>query len=558
VVTGQHLTDTPKTIEQRQDVLDEFYAEKFAHKDAEQPDQLVRHGDVISDEAVIEKACKAKNGAKFMRLFYRGDTTDYAGDDSRADMALCALLAFWCENDDTQIDRIFRTSAIFRPAKWDRKTGDTTYGALTIKNAQSAETYAEHVTEANDRACVGANSPDIRARALDILKNGDPMAFLTKTFETLHKGDVVICEGMMLAEAVKSVLNALGIQTKLTGLQGKGKTHAARASLFLTPQDRVLYVSMSDKAIWYYPQVQTGCTIFSDDTSISPEMEGTVKRVTSNWQRENERVVVQGKNRKESELQRIPARIHFVFTSVHTQGSTELVDRQMGYDVDESQDAEYIEFELERAGKVQLEVPETDDVLVCREMFNILQNDDDRNLRLTGVEIPFSKRILWNDTENRRNLNIFLDMIRAYATFSAKQREVNEDGNIVATEADFNAARKHYGSRAKLQKYHLTKNAALLVQYMQGESKATIEASAIDSKEIQNHFKKSKSWVTPLIHELSKALYNFHVVNQYRTETEATDSGVRTGRPRDLYYIEGGVVLNLEAFDSVAALKDDA
>ena len=54
-------------------------------------------------------------------------------------MALVAMLAFWCGNVEEQIDRIFRESGLYRP-KWDRITGDSTYGQITIRNAVASNT----------------------------------------------------------------------------------------------------------------------------------------------------------------------------------------------------------------------------------------------------------------------------------------------------------------------------------------------------------------------------------------------------------------------------------
>ena len=47
------------------------------------------------------------------------------------------MLAFWCGNVEEQIDRIFRESGLMRE-KWDRNTGDSTYGQITIRNAVSS------------------------------------------------------------------------------------------------------------------------------------------------------------------------------------------------------------------------------------------------------------------------------------------------------------------------------------------------------------------------------------------------------------------------------------
>ena len=72
----------------------------------------------MGDEDLLELAMQAKNGEKFSRL-WRGDTSDYASDDSRADLALCSLLAFWTDGDTERMDRLFRQSGLMRE-KWNR------------------------------------------------------------------------------------------------------------------------------------------------------------------------------------------------------------------------------------------------------------------------------------------------------------------------------------------------------------------------------------------------------------------------------------------------------
>ena len=71
----------------------------------------------LSDEEIIERARSAANGAKFMRL-WAGDTSEYGGDDSAADLALLGILAFWTQ-DPAQLDRLFRRSGLYRE-KWER------------------------------------------------------------------------------------------------------------------------------------------------------------------------------------------------------------------------------------------------------------------------------------------------------------------------------------------------------------------------------------------------------------------------------------------------------
>lgn len=95
----------------------------------------------FTDEQVIGHASESKSGEKFKDL-YEGKWQDYFESQSDADMALVSMLAFWCGCVEEQIDRIFRSSGLMRD-KWDRMTGDATYGQITIRNAVSscAEIY---------------------------------------------------------------------------------------------------------------------------------------------------------------------------------------------------------------------------------------------------------------------------------------------------------------------------------------------------------------------------------------------------------------------------------
>ena len=91
----------------------------------------------MSDQDLCERAERAGNGALFKSLM-AGNTAEYGGDESRADLALCNILAFYTKDAD-QIDRIFRSSGLMRE-KWDRKTGSSTYGEMTIQNALNSVT----------------------------------------------------------------------------------------------------------------------------------------------------------------------------------------------------------------------------------------------------------------------------------------------------------------------------------------------------------------------------------------------------------------------------------
>ena len=90
----------------------------------------------LDDQGVIAHASASESGDKFKAL-YAGNWEEGYDSQSDADMALVSILAFWCGNVEEQIDRIFRTSGLMRD-KWDRMTGDSTYGQITIRNAVSS------------------------------------------------------------------------------------------------------------------------------------------------------------------------------------------------------------------------------------------------------------------------------------------------------------------------------------------------------------------------------------------------------------------------------------
>ncbi len=90
-----------------------------------------------TDDEIIAKLSWSNSYKKFKTLM-KGDASDYDEDFSRADLALCSILARYTR-DASQIDRIFRTSGLLRD-KWDETghysdTPNLTYGQHTIEKA---------------------------------------------------------------------------------------------------------------------------------------------------------------------------------------------------------------------------------------------------------------------------------------------------------------------------------------------------------------------------------------------------------------------------------------
>jgi hypothetical protein len=120
-----------------------------------------------ADEALVAKACRAGKGiGKEFAKLWRGDTSDHGGDHSKADAALCRMLAFWTRKNRHWMDRIFRKSGLMRP-KWDEVRGRTTYGAKTISYACKVvkQTYGDKFKGRKAAAEAQAEAPPAAAPA---------------------------------------------------------------------------------------------------------------------------------------------------------------------------------------------------------------------------------------------------------------------------------------------------------------------------------------------------------------------------------------------------------
>lgn len=193
--TGRHWDGTPSQVMPRQEQLDGLCMTLWPPKPSRTSAQVTRQP--LSDEEVIARALKAKNGDKFSALYEAGDASAYNGDDSAADMALCCHLAFWTNKDAAQMDRLFRASKLMRD-KWDESRGDGTYGSATIQNAitETTQTYRG----APGRNGSGGTGGDMRP---EIFVNPDEHRVSDEVVEHLKRDPNIFRRGDMLVRVVR-------------------------------------------------------------------------------------------------------------------------------------------------------------------------------------------------------------------------------------------------------------------------------------------------------------------------------------------------------------------
>lgn len=198
-----------------------------------------------------------------------------------------------------------------------------------VKNSElgpDTPPISEHIMAVDliDRL-LGFKDPSIEEKALEIMRTGNPMDYIIGVYNKIHVGDTYLGKIMLLSIACQSAISSDGIQPKLTGSSGKGKTHAAKAMFHLIPDlEYKMMGSLSAKTLFYKPDIMPGTIIFTDDVKISEDLDSTLKQAMSNFQEPtiHRTVIKQGY----SELT-IPPRTVFWMTSVNTDFSDELINR---------------------------------------------------------------------------------------------------------------------------------------------------------------------------------------------------------------------------------------
>ncbi|MDV2482452.1 hypothetical protein F8E02_10660 [Methanoculleus sp. Wushi-C6] len=294
-----------------------------------------------------------------------------------------------------------------------------------------------------------------RERALTILRDGDPLAFLLDTFNKSHVGDRTVAECLAMSLASQSVENTNGLHVAVSGNSGKGKTHACTTMQNLIPAAYKLKGTVSDKALYYDDDLRPGTVLLFDDVSLSDDLQEVLKSATANFREpiEHRTLTTERKLR----VCTIPERCVWWLAKVEDLGGDQVMNRMLTVWIDDTveQDKRVFEHmkEVEAAGRG----PAKDDVLTCRAIWEIVKED------ILSVRIPFARRIQFSTMQNRRNPGMLFDLIKCRARLFFLQRDRDDDGAVIARPEDFAAAATLYSAingEAGGQETKLTKNEA--------------------------------------------------------------------------------------------------
>jgi len=241
--------------------------------------------------------------------------------------------------------------------------------------------------------------------------------YLLQCLSKLHVGDSIAAERMFISFAVQHDLNTQGIQHKVSGAFGKGKTDLVRNVLFLLGSSHFRECTMSDKSIFYSESYKDAHVLFSDDKKLSPDLEGIIKRAASNFQEPIEYETLDKNNNPVLKI--MPSRIIWMLTGVSNSESDELLSRCVQSNIDSTKDLDIkvSQFIKQKAnihdGTMTLH---EDEIQLCRDIF------DDIKSKWFVVNIP--KELSDKITDmSRRDLKMFLDHIRGYAILDYANRD---------------------------------------------------------------------------------------------------------------------------------------
>lgn len=326
--------------------------------------------------------------------------------------------------------------------KWDKLPEafeiDATEWNMFRQEVQKREEEKENEPKEEEEEGI---TEEIKAKANEILKTGHPIKFFLDTYNKIHVGDRDL--GHLLMYCTGSQLNKTsnGLHPKLSGESGMGKSDAVETFLHCLPKCAYIKTSLSSKAIFYH-DIKPGTIIFLDDYKQNDDLDAIIKQTSSRFHEPYQHMTID--KDREAQIMVAPPEIVWAITSVDSSQDIQVLNRQVGLDVDGSEDQTkaVIEHLLEQAATGEERFPVTEDVLICRAMVLELKKHNFK------VVIPFAKRIKWIDLSSRRNPSIFLDLVRANAVWHFMQRIVLDEEYLSATEQDFTDAKALYLGRA--------------------------------------------------------------------------------------------------------------
>ena len=278
-------------------------------------------------------------------------------------------------------------------------------------------------------------SPGVTAKAIDILKNGDPVQFIADSCGEMVVGAETAFKKLTCCISVQNINQSAGLHPKLTGQSSGGKTWTIYGFAHHLPKEAVIKGSMSAKAGYYHNDGNRVLRILDDYQAGNEDLDTVIKQTSSEYHEPyTHRTVV----KQAPVTLEIGSEQTWAITSVNNEQDIQVLNRSIPINVDDSTELtrKVNNRTVQRYGEGEAAKPVNESVLTSRCIFQIL-----RDVGYIDVRIPFWARVDWIDTSNRRNPSLFMDLVIAHTAMFRYQRARDSEGYYLATEADFLAAK---------------------------------------------------------------------------------------------------------------------
>lgn len=270
-------------------------------------------------------------------------------------------------------------------------------------------------------------------RAIEILDEGTAYEYLLDTWQKLHCRNRHI--GKLLIASIPVIFNAeaRGLHIVVHGEKGSGKSDSTSKAMELIPARYGAAIEPTAQAYFYNPErFKPNMHIKIDDILFNNMHGSSLKKITSEFQRETEKISVDGTKGKEGVA---PPRLNFWLTCVDFQPDEQVRDRFIAIETENTPEYRQQQSDFiteQRAGYLPTVIDLTEEIEVCRSIVQLLGESDYR------VDIPFRREFV--HIGGARSKHQLFDLIDSFAIYRHKIRDKSDEGHIIADRTDYTDA----------------------------------------------------------------------------------------------------------------------
>ena len=301
----------------------------------------------------------------------------------------------------------------------------------------------------------------------NVIRKPHVLDYFTGTTARTVVGNRLAIRLILLVCAQRGLKNGSGVYLEINGGSGDGKSYTVRQTLWLLPEELVEDSSMTARAIFNENVTEPKIYYIDDFNSQNDDIKATLKSILTNFRRNTKHKVSEKIGGGYITVTKyVPARTIIIFSAVDSIGDVQIMNRLIPLPVEADDSIKRLQHDYQNdvaSGRLSdLDGVADERVTICREVFRILTD------RPVEVLVPYASEIIWPEKEfkNTRNYNVFLDLIKLCTVFEQYNRQLDEQGRLLATYDDFVTAVEIYSPRREMQTTKLSEGPNRLLKFL--------------------------------------------------------------------------------------------